>query len=279
MLLLPILWFLILLAGAAGWQAGKLPKGVATICAGFFCAILVAGAALAQNASRIPEWMISPIAGYLQSSWFAPPAIALFLIGGRQAIIKAAQEGKPDSTNRTLLLLKALAIVAAASATGLAMDQLGWYSGVPADLQASNVDENGVVRQTSMYTCGPSAAATLLRKMGIQPDATEAQLAPLCMTRRRDGATTLGIAIGLKTLAAPSGWRVRIVETDWEEFRRLKKPVLAAMNEHALVVMQTDPAKGVQVADPMSGMYWRTTSEFRAHFGNIAICVYRDTYE
>ena len=28
MLLLPILWLLILLAGAAGWQAGKLPKGV-----------------------------------------------------------------------------------------------------------------------------------------------------------------------------------------------------------------------------------------------------------
>ena len=72
------------------------------------------------------------------------------------------------------------------------------------------------------------------------------------------------------------GWRVRVINADWNTLLRLRKPLLALMPEHALVVCAINTTKGVQVADPFGGLYWYTTNEFRQRYQNVAISVFRD---
>ena len=106
-------------------------------------------------------------------------------------------------------MLKILTVLVLSVATSFLLECLGWYNGVAADLQpVPMIDKDNVVRQSTAYTCGAAASATLLRRLKIAPEATESQLAPLCMTRRLDGATSLGLAVGLKTIAEPKGWRI-----------------------------------------------------------------------
>jgi ABC-type bacteriocin/lantibiotic exporter with double-glycine peptidase domain len=88
------------------------------------------------------------------------------------------------------------------------------------------------------------------------------------------------MAAGLKTFAAPRGWRVKIVEPDWEHFRRMQPPMVCAVGVwnvgHAMVVCAFDDEKGVQVADPIAGLQWYRDEEFRKMFLNEAIVVYKD---
>lgn len=64
------------------------------------------------------------------------------------------------------------------------------------------VDEHDVVRQSSASSCAAAAAATLLRRMQIEPGATEADLAARCLTDPRSGTSDLGLYRGLR-LSAP----------------------------------------------------------------------------
>lgn len=88
--------------------------------------------------------------------------------------------------------------------------------GTPA-LGPSRVDPDGVVRQTSGSSCAAAAAATLLRRLEIDPAASEAGLAALCLTDPRRGTRDLGLYRGLR-LAAP-GRSVRFTAPDPDALR------------------------------------------------------------
>jgi predicted double-glycine peptidase len=148
------------------------------------------------------------------------------------------------------------------------------------DIASKWADADNVVHQTTGYTCGAAACATLLRRLGIAPAATEKEMVPLCLTRRWGGASTLGIAVGLKSKAAPQGWRVRIMQPDWETFLRLRKPLLCSVTVqqntgHAVVVCEIREGS-IQVADPLEGLVWRMEEEFKMRFKNEAIAVFRN---
>ena len=61
-----------------------------------------------------------------------------------------------------------------------------------------------LITQTTDWTCSPAAGASLLRLYGI--DATEAQMAELCLTRK--GTHWQGLYRGLKLMTASTGWDV-----------------------------------------------------------------------
>src|SRR5262249_10555326 len=137
-----------------------------------------------------------------------------------------------------------------------------------------------MVYQSTGYTCAAAACATFLRRTGIDPVATERQMVPLVMTRRWGGATTLGMAVGLRHVAEPKGWRVKIVECSWDELIKLKPPVVCAikhtaLTDHAVVFCRYSEQRGVRIADPLRGMMWLSASEFERDFQGDAVVVYQ----
>lgn len=76
--------------------------------------------------------------------------------------------------------------------------------------QCADQWEGDLCLQSTMSTCSPAAAATLLRHYGIQ--ATEQEMAELCLTR--DGTTWMGLYRGLKLKTAGTAWDVELVDVD-----------------------------------------------------------------
>ncbi|MEX0819802.1 MAG: hypothetical protein WD070_09405, partial [Pirellulaceae bacterium] len=74
-------------------------------------------------------------------------------------------------------------------------------------------DRDGICLQTTQQTCTPASAATLLRWHGI--DATEAEMAELCLTRQ--GTTWMGLYRGLKHKTRGTRWDVEVLECGADE--------------------------------------------------------------
>lgn len=71
-------------------------------------------------------------------------------------------------------------------------------------------DRDGICQQTTMHTCTAASAATLLRLHSI--DATEAEMADLCLTR--EGTTWMGLYRGLMHKTRGTRWNVEVIECD-----------------------------------------------------------------
>lgn len=79
----------------------------------------------------------------------------------------------------------------------------------PGPYPAAQVDENGIVRQTTRMSCAPAAAATLLRKLGVDTQASEAQLAALCRTHPQAGTPDPDLRAGIEEAAGRPALLVR----------------------------------------------------------------------
>jgi hypothetical protein len=100
----------------------------------------------------------------------------------------------------------------------------GAFLGVPPPLD--DRWKNGVCRQTSLASCSPAAAATLLRAHGI--DATEAEMADLCLTRPA-GTAMLGLYRGLKLKTSNTGLAVEAFRGDVEALRTQPGPLILSV--------------------------------------------------
>lgn len=276
-----------LAAAWCGWRLGA-TRGAAYGGAAI-CLVLIAGAYLTHHLALLPDWAIGTAAFFLYTTWYAPFAVALFYLGASNAAQRLPAERRTRAAAlrmQALLMLLSVAVMFAA-----VHSTWGTPAEVVADIAEANPDAaarvdwpNGVVRQSIGYTCGAAACATLLRFLKVGPPATEPEMAVLCRTRRYDGTSTLGMAMGLKARAAPQGWRVRIVEPDWAAFVRLRKPLACSMSingsPHAVVALGVDAQRGVLIADPLGVLLWVPEDEFRKEFSNEAVVVFRnDPYE
>ncbi len=138
----------------------------------------------------------------------------------------------------------------------------------------------GVCLQSSHATCGPAAAATLLHAVGI--DATEAQMAELCLTRVH-GTTLHGLYRGLALKTAGTSWRVEIVASSRDALRASESPILLNVGlptrttgidpryerdwgwtpgtSHSVVLFRFLPDARIEVGDPAVGReQWFTES-------------------
>jgi hypothetical protein len=78
-------------------------------------------------------------------------------------------------------------------------------------------DSLGTCLQTTKHSCSPAAAATLLKKYGIET--TEAEMAELCLTRQ--GTTWQGLYRGLKLKTQQTPWDVRVTHCEADQLCRL----------------------------------------------------------
>ena len=87
-------------------------------------------------------------------------------------------------------------------------------------------DKTGTCLQTTRLTCSPACAATLLVHHGI--DATEQEMAELCLTRQ--GTSWQGLYRGLKLKTAGTPWDVEVFAcTSGELMHYAERPVILSV--------------------------------------------------
>ena len=106
--------------------------------------------------------------------------------------------------------------------------------------------------QTTPYTCGPAAAATMLRAANIATD--EQEMARLCLTREDRGTLDLGLyrGLNLKLQQVEAAVTVRLVRLTYDDLFTVPKPCLLRVRfglDHTVVVLGTTD-DGLIVFDP-----------------------------
>jgi len=98
-------------------------------------------------------------------------------------------------------------------------------------------DKLGTCLQTTPATCSPAAAATLLRRYGIQ--ASEREMAELCLTRA--GTSWQGLYRGLKLKTAGTAWdvQVRAISAD-EILKQRTAPLIVSVGLERSASSNTD---------------------------------------
>ena len=283
--MIPIILYLAAMAifAALGWHCGALSKRAATLCASVPCALLVVGAVFAKKMSWMPDWMVCDTASLLQASWYAPPAIALMALGLRHARQSALAHGRlAGSVARVGVLLAAMFIALAGAGLWDLCSRLYGPEKILAEIAARpQLSANGVVLQSTLYTCGPAACATLLRLRRIHTAASERDMIPLCRTQYQGGVSVLSLAAGLKRATMGTDWRVRLLEPSFEELDALPLPAIVTVNlttgQGHVVVLCALESERVRVADPADkdGLTWWTMSEFKRRYLHEAVTLVR----
>ena len=119
-------------------------------------------------------------------------------------------------------------------------------------------------RQSTGWSCGPAAAATLLTRMGVPVD--EAEMARRCGTIPGRGTSDYGLWRGLRTSLDPGEFEVDLVRTDDRSFDRLTLPALVRISyffgcDHSLVLLRIDRGDPI-IADPAYPETYRLTREY-----------------
>jgi hypothetical protein len=173
---------------------------------------------------------VLPVSSVIVLGNALPPLVA-FLAGLSWRLI-------PGNVARRGMLLAALVGVCAFRSFGPV-----FVSPVPS---TNDRWRRGVCLQTSPATCSAAAAATLLRAHGI--DATESEMARLCLTRER-GTAAHGLYRGLKLKTAGTPWDVEVFDTDPAGLRAMAPPA-------AVLTVRLDPTPGI---DPRYEQLWGWT--------------------
>jgi len=117
------------------------------------------------------------------------------------------------------------------------------------------IDESGVCRQTTDYTCGAAAAATLLHRYGIESD--EREMAEHCWTNSLTGTDELCVARGLRRKLAGTGLEPRLSVATWDELVAWGGPAAVTVKfelfvDHWVVVLSVVGDR-VEIGDPIDG--------------------------
>jgi predicted double-glycine peptidase len=124
---------------------------------------------------------------------------------------------------------------------------------------------DGVCLQNTDYTCGPAAAVTALRQLGLP--AEESQIAILSLTSSAYGTPPDLLAEALQRNYGPDGLRAEY--RPFKDIADLKRAGLtlavikyAILVDHYVVVFEVTDAD-VIVGDPLNGRYKMSHAEFR----------------
>jgi len=142
---------------------------------------------------------------------------------------------------------------------------------------SGRVDSNGVYIQTTGYTCGPAATATVLKALGIKDTESEIALATGCNsysgTRSLDLVNYININYGQRL-------RAEYRYVDDVDYLREKNALYIAevrastFTDHFVAIMDIK-SNSVTVADPSMGWYETTTAAFSKEWRNKVIVISR----
>ena len=141
----------------------------------------------------------------------------------------------------------------------------------------TNVDADGVCRQSRGYNCGPAAAVTALRRLGL--DASEGELAVLAGTTPVSGtqADTLCEVLGRRY--AREGLRCRYRSFDSLADLRDAGVVITVINfsllvDHYVTVLEVGDVE-IRLGDPLEGSKVMRREEFERVWRRVGIVVRR----
>ncbi len=142
---------------------------------------------------------------------------------------------------------------------------------MPAVLQAklarieTTIDDNGVCRQSTRYTCGPAAAVTALLRLGLP--ASESQIAILSHTSPAAGTLPACLSDALQKRYAAAGLHCQYRKFD--SIAQLARSGItlavvkdAFLQDHCVAVLDVSE-QAVIVADPVTGMTSIPREQFR----------------
>lgn len=142
----------------------------------------------------------------------------------------------------------------------------------------TNVDRDGVCRQSSDYNCGPAAAVTALRRLGLP--AEEGEIALLAHTTNATGTEPDILADVLQKRYGESG-----LVSEYRIFKSIQDlqgnlPMLAVikfnlLTDHFVTVINLTDAE-VVVGDPLSGLTVLSHAEFAAKWRFTGITLHRN---
>jgi len=130
-------------------------------------------------------------------------------------------------------------------------------------------DSDGICLQTTDYTCGPAAAVTVLRRLGVPAD--EKTLALAAHANLFLGATCGDLAAAMER----PGLRFRTEAFDGPSDLAARTPCVAVvkhslLSDHFVAVLAVDDAT-VTVGDPLSGRRKMTHARFAEMWRNLAV--------
>ena len=140
------------------------------------------------------------------------------------------------------------------------------------------VDGNGVCMQNTYYTCGPAAAVTALKRLGIE--AEEGEIAILARMRPGAGVHFDMLAQGLERHYKAQG--LRCAEKRCETVEDLQRDGICLVStrlmfriRHCVAVLEVTDAE-VVVGDPLVGLRRLTRAQFRRAWSGDCLVLSRD---
>ena len=141
----------------------------------------------------------------------------------------------------------------------------------------TRVDSDGICLQNTEYTCGPAAAVTALRRLGLPAD--EGEIAILCHTSAAMGTPPDVLCRALQKRYGRDG-----LTCEYRAFRslqELKRPgytvalvKFAFLLDHYVTVLDVDD-KTVTVGDPLNGKQTLTRAEFAEKWRWVGVVLQR----
>jgi len=123
----------------------------------------------------------------------------------------------------------------------------------------TEIDKNGVCRQTTGYTCGPAAAVTALRRLGV--DADEKELAIEAETGRFLGTDEFRLVRVMNDALAQKGLRFKVADFQNADDLNGLFPFIAIQHlygqEYHYIVILGIKGNWVEYADPLPGAITR----------------------
>jgi predicted double-glycine peptidase len=142
----------------------------------------------------------------------------------------------------------------------------------------TKMDKNGICLQTTDYTCGPAAAVTALRKLGLP--AEEGQIAILSCTSYQEGTPEDMLADGLSRQYAAQGLSAKCQV--FKNVAELKPAGLTLavvkygfMVDHWVTVLQVTDTE-VVIGDPLGGLDRVSYADFAKRWRFIGIVLERN---
>lgn len=183
----------------------------------------------------------APVIACIELTGLAVPAALFFGI--------AARHVPRESDRRAILLLLLVAAIYFVKA--------GWWMvspGVPM-LSATRIDEDGLCRQSTGYTCVAASMVTMLRANGI--DADEHEMAELAYTQVNGGATDSRALWALDKKLEGTPWRADYQRLDQAGIIEVNKPCMVQLDwgffvSHMVPLLSATPER-VVIGDPLSG--------------------------
>ena len=138
--------------------------------------------------------------------------------------------------------------------------------------------KDGICIQTTGFTCGPAAAVTILRQLGIE--AQESELAICSKCTPKGGTTNELLTIAIKKLYGKKGIDCSIIHFDSVDQLKESCPLIAVIKlssvvSHYTVILEVTEDK-VITGDPIGGKKEWFYDDFEQRWHSIGIVVKRN---